>query len=127
MTTSARKRLDVRKQARELAAAELRAPFLAPLKLHGLPKPEWEYRFHPDRLWRLDYAFPLSKLAIECEGGVWTSGRHTRGAGFLRDVEKYNELSALGWRLLRTTPDRLTDLSFIALVRRTLLPTDSAP
>ena len=66
-----------------------------------------EYRFHPKRKWRFDYAFPAVKLALEVEGGVWTRGRHTRPKGFLNDVEKYNAATLLGWRVLRTTPTEL--------------------
>lgn len=53
--------------------------------------------------WRLDFAYPEKKLAIECEGGVWKGGRHTRGAGFEEDAAKYNALTLYGWRLLRFT------------------------
>lgn len=64
-------------------------------------KPEREYKFHPDRRWRFDFAFPSLMIAIEVEGGVWKMGRHTRGMGFKKDSEKYNAASLLGWRLLR--------------------------
>jgi len=40
-------------------------------------------------------------IAVEIEGGVWTGGRHTRGAGFRQDMEKYNEATAMGWRVFR--------------------------
>lgn len=66
-----------------------------------------EYRFHPKRKWRFDYAFPVAKVALEVEGGVWTRGRHTRPEGFLNDIEKYNTATLLGWKVLRTTPDEL--------------------
>ena len=68
-----------------------------------------EFKFHPVRKWRYDYAIadPKIKIAIEVEGGVWTNGRHTRGAGFLSDVEKYNAGTLLGWRIFRVTPDTL--------------------
>lgn len=65
------------------------------------PMPTPEYRFHPTRQWRIDFAWPALKLAVEIEGGVWTRGRHTRGAGVVADMEKYNALSLAGWRLLR--------------------------
>lgn len=70
----------------------------------GLPEPVPEYRFHPKRRWRFDYAWPLQKLALEIEGGIWTEGRHTRGAGALADLEKYSEAAILGWRIIYCTP-----------------------
>ena len=73
-------------------------------KLNRLPMPESEYRFWPPRRFRLDYAWPSYKLAVEIEGGIWIRGRHNRGKGFLNDMEKYNELARLGWRLYRFTP-----------------------
>ena len=76
---------------------------------HGVGWPEPELRFHPHRKWRFDYAWVAEKIALEVEGGIWTQGRHTRGAGFLADMEKYNAAVLLGWRVLRTTPDKLAD------------------
>ncbi len=67
-----------------------------------------EYVFHPDRKWRFDLAIPSHKIAIEVEGGVWTNGRHTRGSGFLGDMEKYNAGTSLGWRIIRVVPEELT-------------------
>ena len=40
-------------------------------------------------------------VLVEIEGAVWQQGRHTRGAGFIADLEKYNTASALGYRLFR--------------------------
>jgi very-short-patch-repair endonuclease len=67
----------------------------------GLPCPHPEYRFHEQRKFRFDWAWPDRKVALEEDGGVWTRGRHTRGAGFLRDMEKLNLAVELGWRVLR--------------------------
>lgn len=75
-----------------------------------------ELRFHPKRRWRFDYAIPSYKIAIEVEGGAWTNGRHTRGKGFLGDVEKYNQATVLGWRLIRCTPDTLTKSDTLSLI-----------
>ena len=82
-------------------------PFVALCVADGLPEPCREYPFHPDRRWRFDYAWPKRMLAVECEGGAWTQGRHTRGEGFINDMEKYNAAVQLGWRLLRFTPEQL--------------------
>lgn len=62
---------------------------------------EREFKFYPERAWRFDFAIPDRKIAIECEGGVWTNGRHTRGSGFIADLEKYNEAQRLGWSIFR--------------------------
>ena len=66
-----------------------------------------EYKFHPHRRWRFDYANPELKIAVEQEGGVWISGRHNRGKGFLGDMEKYNAAIVMGWRVLRYPPDKM--------------------
>lgn len=76
-------------------------------KAFGLPNPISEHRFHPNRKWRIDFAFVDNKLAVEIEGGVWTKGRHTRSSGFLKDMEKYNALTELGWKLLRYQPNKI--------------------
>lgn len=76
--------------------------------IYGIPTPETEYRFHPTRKWRLDYAWPTcNKVAVEIEGGAWSGGRHTRGSGFVKDMEKYNEAQRLGWQVFRFTPQQL--------------------
>lgn len=68
-----------------------------------------EFYFHPKRRWRFDYACPELKIALEVEGGVWTGGRHTRGLGFLKDMEKYNTATTMGWRILRCTPSNKSE------------------
>lgn len=90
------------------------------LRTNGLDRMRPEYRFAPPRKWRFDYCWPAYKVALEVEGGVWTRGRHTRGAGFLKDIEKYNEAASLGWLVLRTTPDKLLTRDTIELLKRTI-------
>lgn len=79
-----------------------------------------EYAFHPTRRWRFDYAIPKYKIAIEVEGGVWISGRHINPKGFLGDMEKYNEATRLGWRLIRCTPDTQYSTATLALIKETI-------
>ncbi len=87
--------------------SRLERELLFRLKVAGLPLPEPEYRFHPDRKWRFDFAYPEKKIAIECEGGVWNRGRHTRGRGFIADCEKYNAAAIMGWKVIRYSGGQL--------------------
>lgn len=78
----------------------------------GLPAPIPEFEFHPTRKWRFDYAFPLAKIAVEIDGGLFSRvpGGHNRGA-YIRDtMEKTNAAAKLGWRILRYTPDNVSQL-----------------
>jgi very-short-patch-repair endonuclease len=74
---------------------------------YDIPTPQTEYKFHPTRKWRFDYAFLQQRIAVEIEGAIWTHGRHTRGAGFVKDIEKYNAAAKLGWRIFRFSPSQL--------------------
>lgn len=76
-----------------------------------------EYRFHPTRKWRFDYALPAFMIALEVEGGVWTGGRHTSAKGFLGDIEKYNKAALMGWRLFRVTPSELYKTATLNMLR----------
>lgn len=76
-----------------------------------------ELQFCESRKWRFDYAIPEKKIAIEVEGGAWINGRHTRAQGFIADMEKYNTAAAMGWRLLRATPQTLLTTKFLKLLK----------
>jgi len=82
-----------------------------------VPLPAYEYRFASPRRWRFDYAWPKYLVALEVEGGVWIRGRHTRGSGFLKDMEKYNAAASRGWLVLRTTPKELWSEETLDLIR----------
>lgn len=77
-----------------------------------------EYKFHPTRKWRFDFAWPLEKFAVEIEGGVWSGGRHTRGKGFIEDCIKYNEAVMLGWRVIRVTTEMVENGEAMAYIER---------
>lgn len=89
-------------------------------------KPTREWRFC-DRKWRFDFAVvgvpgwpQRPKLGIEIEGGAFTHGRHTRGAGFVKDLEKYNHATLLGWKVLRFTPQQVLKGEAIAFIKLVL-------
>jgi very-short-patch-repair endonuclease len=91
--------------------------YMLAMKAYCIPDPIPEFKFHPTRKWRIDYAWPDVKLAVEIEGGAFCRGRHTRGAGFVADLEKYDALTEAGWALLRYQPGtRKIDYAQIARV-----------
>ena len=99
-------------------------PFRTVCRGLGLPLPAEEFRFHGTRKWRFDFAWPSHKLALEVEGGAFTAGRHTRGVGFTKDLEKYSEAAAMGWRIIRVLPRQLESEQTIAWIRRGLGSTE---
>lgn len=94
------------------------------LRIFGtdLPVPVTEHRFHPERKFRLDFAWEAQKVAVEVEGATWVKGAHSSGAGIQRDCEKSNLALLAGWRVLRFTSTMLDDNpgQCIALVRQLL-------
>ena len=81
---------------------------------------EAEYKFHPERKWRFDFAFPVAMVAVEVEGGTWIGGRHTNPKGFEADTEKYNTAESMGWHVLRILPDRLCTKQTMDLINKTI-------
>src|ERR1051325_2237027 len=90
------------------------------LRTLKVPEPVREFKFDEKRKWRFDYAWPDHKVALEVEGGIWNQGRHNRGSGFIKDIEKYNAAGGLGWRGFRTTPDALLTTQTIEMLRNVL-------
>lgn len=83
-----------------------------------LPEPLVEVKLVPERQFRADFvwfldlpiwaaALEIRGLAVEIDGGVYTQGRHTRGSGFTRDLEKMNETLLNGFLVLRFTPEQV--------------------
>ena len=84
-------------------ASHLEAAFALIIRAAGLPEPVREYRFAQGRRYRFDFAWPAQRVAVEIEGGVWSGGRHTRGAGYESDCHKYNLAAVERWHVLRYT------------------------
>lgn len=87
-----------------------------------LRPPVVQYRFHPERRWTFDLAWPDRKLAVEVEGGIWIrgGGRHNRASGFEKDIEKYNEAAILGYAVLRVTTGQVKNGEAIRTIERAL-------
>jgi very-short-patch-repair endonuclease len=93
---------------------------LALLKQSGLPEPVLQHTVRVDgRDYRLDLAYPRSRLAIELDGGI-----HRRREVWENDHLRQNALILAGWTVLRFTwreykdhPGRL-----VAAIRAALPP-----
>lgn len=82
--------------------SELEKDFLEAWEEHGPTGYELvnELKFCDGRRWKFDFAVPTHMIAIELEG---LNGRHQSNAGFIKDCEKYNTATSMGWRVLRFT------------------------
>ncbi len=89
-------------------------------KAKGWKVPVREYRFAAPRRWRFDFCWPEQYLAIEVEGGAFIQGRHTRGVGFVKDMEKYSEAAVRGWAVIRVTPSQLLSPATMDWIQRGL-------
>jgi hypothetical protein len=79
---------------------ELEHLFASQLLVLEIAPPQREYRFMPNRDFRLDYAWPEKKLAVEVNGMV-----HRIKERFLRDTEKVAYALIHGWIVLPISGD----------------------
>lgn len=105
--TKATKR-PTKKVAAKRKASPLEGRLLEQIIEAGVPEPQREFRFHPTRKWRFDFAWPDAMIAVEVEGAVFSGGRHSRGAGMVADMDKYNTAALLGWTVLRVASPHIT-------------------
>ena len=82
-----------------------------------------EFQFCKDRKFKSDYYLPQLNLIIECEGGIYTGQAHGSIKGILRDIEKYNLATILGYKVLRYTPDRLYSNEVLNAIKQIYLNT----
>ena len=68
---------------------------------------EREFKFHQKRKWRADFHIVGKRILVEVEGGVWSGGRHTRGKGYIGDMEKYNAAVVMGYQVLRFSTEQV--------------------
>lgn len=87
------------------------------LRTYGV-KLQREYRFCPGRQFRADLAIPEWRLLCEIDGGVWTQGRHTRGSGFVKDMEKFNLAAIHGYYVIKYTPQQFGKCQGIDVIEK---------
>jgi len=67
-----------------------------------------EYAFaFPERKWRMDYAVPGEKVAIEIDGGLFIKGAHANPAAIRANYEKLNTAASMGWRVWKYLPEQI--------------------
>lgn len=81
---------------------------------------EREYLYVKGRKLRADFAWPAQQLLVEVVGGIYTGQAHGSVSGILKDIERLNEATLNGWRLLRVTPEMVTNGEALELVERAL-------
>lgn len=79
---------------------------------------EQEFQFHPSRKWRADFHLVGKKILIEVEGGIWSGGRHTRGKGYIGDMEKYNSATMMGYQVIRFSTEQVKSGSAIEQIEK---------
>jgi hypothetical protein len=91
-----------------LTALHGRAPSEFPLEVKvaeilgrsRLPQPVTQHEVAvADRVYRLDFAWPASRVGLECDGRL----RHSEDSDFRRDRNRWSDIAAEGWRLLFAT------------------------
>jgi hypothetical protein len=108
-----------------------------------IPTPVEEYRFCAGHRWRFDFAWPnyqreiradtgevvtiftltnaqIGGVAVEVQGGIWTRGRHTRGAALKMEWDKLNTAAILGWRILYCEPRQVMSTAFAKQLKAAL-------
>jgi len=92
---------------------------------HQLPQPIREYKFHPVRKWRFDFAWPKIKLAVEIDGGTFAGqkmlGNHAIGKRYQEDCIKINAAQLDGWAVLRADREMVNTDEFGVVVKTMIL------
>ena len=81
---------------------------------------EREYRFHPTRRWKMDFAWPLVKVALEIHGGTFVRGAHSRGARQRKDFEKQNAAHLAGWTVYLADTTMVKDGTALKLIEQAI-------
>ena len=85
------------------------------IRAEKLAVPVRQFQFHPERKWRLDFAWPLAHFAVEVQGGV-----HTIREQFYRDIQKRAHALMAGWTVLEVGQREIHSGQAIAWVKALL-------
>lgn len=76
---------------------------------------EQQYRWHPNRKFRADYAFIEQRVLVELDGAV-----HRIKNRFKADIRKRQEAILQGWTMLPISTDQVRDGTAVEIVKRAL-------
>ena len=82
-----------------------------------------QYEFWPGRKWRFDFAIMRMgpyMLAIEVQGGIFSGGRHTRGAALEDEYEKLAHAAIRGWTVMPVSGGQIKSGKAIDWIRKAL-------
>ena len=79
-----------------------------------------EHEYAEGRKLRADFAWPEERLLVEVVGGIYTGQAHGSVSGILKDIDRLNEATLNGWRLLRVTPKMIKTGEALELVEKAL-------
>lgn len=96
------------------------------IRAAGLPEPERQYHYVPGRKFAGDFAWPEARLVVEVQGGVYTRGAHGSVGGILRDIERLNEATLAGWRMLRFVGPQIEDGTAVEYIESALTAPERA-
>lgn len=81
------------------------ASLLRKSKITGWKK---QYAYVPGRKFQADFAFPVQKLIVEVDGGIYTRRAHGSVGGIIADMKRTNYAAMHGWRVMRFRPDEIS-------------------
>lgn len=105
-------------QLRRGAVTDYKAELVRQILEAGLPTPEPEFRFHPERQYRADWKVG-EKVLVEYQGGVYQSQAtgHRSVGGVTRDIEKLNEAVSLDYVVIQVTPAMVVSGAALRYIR----------
>ena len=66
-----------------------------------------QHKYVPGRKFQADFAFPLQKLLVEVDGGIYSRRAHGSVTGIIADMKRSNIAAISGWRVMRFRPDEI--------------------
>jgi very-short-patch-repair endonuclease len=105
---------------RRAVSSKLEAALLQQITLCRLPTPERNVRLIEGRLFTWDFVWRAQRVCLEVQGGTWSQGAHSRGAGQARDAKKQALATLAGWRCLAVTTDQIRSGEAIRWIEQAL-------